>query len=126
MAAALSDPSADAGAAPGEEGLAYTRREVEGYLPSGWLIAEPEDDGGAGWDDAEWVGRWDAEAEAWTLPILDGADVEWAVTVDRSGVAKHGRMGALRAAVDDAYRGRLGRPTRGLGISRGLRGLFSR
>ena len=107
------------------DGLAYTRREVESYLPSGWLIAEEDDDRSEEWTGV-WVGRWDAKEETWTLPIIDGADVEWGVTVDRSGVAKHGRLGALRAAVDDAFRGRLGRPTRGLGISRGLRGLFSR
>jgi hypothetical protein len=40
----------------------------------------------------------------------------WDVEVDQKAVDEDGRLEALQAAMDDLYKGRLGRRTRGLGF----------
>lgn len=84
----------------------YTHDELRSYLPSGWEILE----GGHG--------VWDAKKRTLTLRILDNVDFDWPVTVSAADADQHGRIEALRRAMDETFRARLGRPTRGLGISR--------
>lgn len=84
----------------------YTDDELRSFLPSGWEIL----DGGRG--------AWDAKKRALTVRILDNVDFDWPVTVTAAQADEHGRLEALRRAMDDTFRSRLGRPTRGLGISR--------
>jgi hypothetical protein len=40
------------------------------------------------------------------------------VAVTAAAVAEHGRLEALHRAMEDVFRARLGRPTRGLGLAR--------
>lgn len=84
----------------------YTFDELRSYLPSGW---ELHDEGRASWD---------AEKKALTVRVIDNVDFDWPVTVTGADADEHGRLEALRRAMDDVFRARLGRPTRGLGISR--------
>lgn len=84
----------------------YTLDELKSYLPTGWELL----DGGAA--------AWDSKQGALTLRVLDNVDFDWPVTVTAAAAEKHGRLVALQRAMDDVFRARLGRPTRGLGISR--------
>jgi hypothetical protein len=83
----------------------YTSDELRSYLPSGWAIL----DGGRG--------AWDPKRRTLTVRILDNVDFDWPVTVTAAAAGEHGRLEALRLAMDDTFRSRLGRPTRGLGVS---------
>lgn len=83
----------------------YTLDELRSYLPSGWELL----DGGRS--------SWDAKNKALTLRVIDNVDFDWPVTVTAAEADEHGRLEALRRAMDDTFRSRLGRPTRGLGIS---------
>ena len=76
--------------------LSYTAEELHGYLPSGWRLADP--DGGV----------WDARKARWTTAVADGAEMEWTLRVDGAEAGKHGRLEALRRAVDRVYREALG------------------
>ena len=51
------------------------------------------------------------------MRILDNVHFDWPVTVTAAAAGEHGRLEALRLAMDDTFRSRLGRPTRGLGVS---------
>lgn len=84
----------------------YDFDELRSYLPSGWELLE----GGRA--------SWDARKKALTLRVIDDVDFDWPVTVTAAEADEHGRLEALRRAMDDIFRARLGRPTRGLGISR--------
>lgn len=84
--------------------LSYLPIEIRSYLPTGWKM--PEDGGGA----------WDAAKGVWSTRLTDGADFDWPLAVKASDAAKHGRLEALRLAVDRVFRDRLGKPTRGLGL----------
>ena len=84
----------------------YTLDELRSYLPTGWELLE----GGAA--------AWNPKGKALTLRVLDGVDFDWPVTVAAGAVAEHGRLEALRRAMDDVFSARLGRPTRGLGFAR--------
>lgn len=88
------------------EDLRYTDAELRSYLPSGWELA---DDGRS---------EWDAERQALTVRVIDNVDFDWPVVVRARDAAEHGRLEALRRAMDEVYRDRLGKPTRGLGLAR--------
>ncbi len=83
----------------------YTLDEVHSYLPTGWELAG---DGQPTWDD---------EKHRLTFTVLDGVDFDWPVHVTAAEVDEHGRLGALQRAMDDVFRQRLGRHTRGLGLA---------
>jgi hypothetical protein len=87
--------------------ISYTRIEIESFLPSGWgLSAEvPE-------------GRWEPQEQAWRTTVRDGAGFEWPLVVAAAEARDAGRLEALRRAFDRLFRGRLGVPTRGLGLGR--------
>lgn len=82
----------------------YTSDELRSYLPSGWEVLSGR-------------AAWDAKKQALTVRILDNVDFDWPVTVTAAAAGEHGRLEALRLAMDDTFRSRLGRPTRGLGVS---------
>jgi hypothetical protein len=84
----------------------YTPEELRSYLPTGWELL----DGGAA--------AWDPKKKALTLRVLDNVEFDWPVAVTAAAVAGHGRLEALHRAMEDVFRDRLGRPTRGLGIAR--------
>ena len=90
--------------------LDYSRIELEGFLPTGWKLAA---EGGKG--------AWDPRREVWRTSVRDGLDMEWPLLVGGPDAARLGRLPALRAAIDELFRARLGRGTRGLGISTGGR-----
>ena len=79
------------------EAVAYTDRELIGYLPSGWNLAEEAEDA-----------QWNARKGTWTLTVTDGAETDWPIVVKAKEVAKHGRLEALRQAMDRVYREALG------------------
>lgn len=81
----------------------YTDEELKSFLPLGWhVIGQPE------WDDKRGV---------LTLTVIDPVEFDWPVHVSAKAVAKEGRLGAFKSAIDDVYRQRLGRHTRGLGMA---------
>jgi hypothetical protein len=77
--------------------IRYNDLEVSGYLPSGWTL-------GASIESAQWNTR----RRTWTLRVTDPAQVEWDLVVREQDVEKHGRIEALRRAVDQVYRTGLG------------------
>ncbi len=88
------------------ESVRYTPEELRSYLPSGWELA---DDGAV---------EWDGRREALTLRVIDNVKFDWPVTVRAKDAAAHGRLEALRRAMDQVFRERLGPSTRGLGLAR--------
>lgn len=84
----------------------YTRDELSSYLPSGWELLDGEQP------------AWNGKKKELTLRVIDGVDFDWPVVVKAGDVARHGRLSALERAMDETFRSRLGRPTRGLGIGR--------
>jgi hypothetical protein len=87
------------------EALSYTVDELRSYLPSGWELA----DGG------EQV--WDPGKRRVVVRVYDNVEFDWPVAITAGAVDEHGRLQALKRAMDLAFRSRLGRPTRGLGVS---------
>jgi hypothetical protein len=88
------------------EAVHYTEAELKSFLPGGWELAG----GGAA--------EWDDRRQALTLWVVDNVKFDWPVVVRARDAARHGRLEALRRAIDEVYRDRLGRPTRGLGLAR--------
>lgn len=84
--------------------VSYIEDEIRSYLPTGWNLAEP----GV-------AGEWKDEHDAWASRVIDEVDFDYQVVVRPGDVEEHGRMGALKRAVDYVQRQRLGKPTRGLG-----------
>ena len=83
--------------------LTYTTDELESYLPTGWeIVGEP---------------AWDDSKNQLTITVLDNVDFDWPVVVTAKAADEHGRIGALDRAMDDVFRTRLGRHTRGLGLA---------
>lgn len=78
------------------EPLAYTETEVKSVLPSGWSL--PEDS----------PGSWEAAKGRWTARVLDDVEFDWPVVVQADAAARLGRFEALRQAMDQVYRERLG------------------
>jgi hypothetical protein len=67
--------------------LSYTEIELESYLPAGWSLGKP-------------VPSWDEKKEAFHVVAVDGSDLDWDLWVPKAEAAKHGRIEALRRAVD--------------------------
>lgn len=86
------------------EELSYTENEIRSYLPSGWNFNEDTD------------GIWDPKKKTWAITIHDEVDFDWPLVVSAHEAAEHGRMEALRRAMDRTQRERLGKRTRGLGF----------
>jgi hypothetical protein len=79
-----------------DEPLDYTETEVHSYLPTGWSLAGGD------------AGGWDAKKRAWRLTVIDNVDFDWPVEVAAGTAAELGRLEALRRAMDQVYRERLG------------------
>ncbi len=75
----------------------FTATEIRGLLPGGWNLADPAD-----------PGSWDGSGRRWRTGLLDSADVRREVAVDAGEIDRHGRLEALRRAVDRVYREALG------------------
>ncbi len=73
----------------------YSAAEIQAYLPSGWRPADRR------------AGLLDAPAAVWELEVLDGADMPWRLAVSAAEAARHGRLEALRRAVDRLCRAAL-------------------
>lgn len=78
------------------EPLTFLPIEVTSYLPSGWGLID------------EHGGRWDARRRAWSAEVYDSADNQWTIRVAGADADKHGRLAALKLAVDELYREALG------------------
>lgn len=79
------------------EPLAYTRHDLMAYLPTGWGLAQPAEEG-----------VWNPKKRTWTLLVHDGAEVDWPLVVKAAEAEKHGPREALRLAMDRVYREGLG------------------
>lgn len=78
------------------EPIGYTETEIRSFLPTGWnLMGTPG-------------GTWDAKQKVWRTTLLDNVDFDWPLEVKTGDVSSHGRMEALRRAMDRVYRERLG------------------
>jgi len=80
----------------------YTDDELRSYLPSGWELAPKEND------------AWDPEKQVYRLTVIDEVDHDWPVKVTAADAQQHGRMEALRQAMEATQFGRLGWRTKGL------------
>lgn len=78
------------------EPLGYTEVEVKSVLPSGWSLLEDS------------AGSWESGKGIWTTRVLDDVDFDWPVVVKAEAAARLGRLEALRLAMDQVYRERLG------------------
>jgi hypothetical protein len=67
--------------------LAYTDVELESYLPSGWVLADAEP-------------HWDEKEGAFYAKVVDGSELDWDLWVPKADADRHGRIEALRRAVD--------------------------
>jgi hypothetical protein len=74
--------------------LLYTDVELESYIPSGWSLAEGRMCG------------WDAKDSAFRCTVVDGSDLDWELVVPLAETERHGRIEALRRAVDELDRKR--------------------
>lgn len=81
----------------------YTSEEMKSYLPTGWALADFRET------------EWNAKKGVLTFYVLDNVDFDWPVRVKAADVDEKGRLEALGHALDDVFRQRLGRPTRGMG-----------
>jgi hypothetical protein len=90
---------------PKYDELYFTEEEIRGFLPSGWNIPEGDE------------GEWDEEHNNWCVMVHDEVDFEYPLIVRLTDAQANGRLKALRAAVDQTYRGRLGKGTRGMGVT---------
>ena len=67
--------------------LSYIETELESYLPAGWVLAEVEP-------------HWDEGEGAFHAKVLDGSYLDWDLWVPKAEADRHGRIEALRRAVD--------------------------
>jgi hypothetical protein len=74
--------------------LSYTEVELESYIPSGWSLSADE------------PARWDPGESAFRATVLDGSDLDWELVVPLAESERHGRIEALRRAVDELDRKR--------------------
>ncbi len=72
----------------------YTDVELESYIPTGWVLAD---------DDAP---GWNQKRKGFRATVIDGSDLDWELFVPHKEVDEHGRIEALRRAVDTLYRER--------------------
>jgi hypothetical protein len=81
-----------------DDPLSYTDDEVRSFLPSGWTVAAVGGEPGA----------WNPKNRSWKATVLDNVEFDWPVVVQSWEAASHGRIEALRLAMDKVYRERLG------------------
>lgn len=74
--------------------LFYTDVELESYLPSGWTLVAGEEP------------VWEEEGGDFRFRALDSCEMEWEIVVPKKEVDEHGRIEALRRAVDRLFRER--------------------
>ena len=74
--------------------LIFTDVELESYIPSGWTLAEGRPCG------------WNQKESAFLCTVMDGSDLDWELKVPLADVERHGRIEALRRAVDELDRKR--------------------
>lgn len=74
--------------------LIYTDVELDSYIPSGWSLAEGRERG------------WNEKDGAFRFVVLDGSELDWELVVPLAETRRHGRIEALRRAVDDLDRNR--------------------
>ncbi len=67
--------------------LSYTDLELESYLLSGWVLADDEP-------------HWDEKEGAFHAKVVDGSELDWDLFVPKAEADRHGRIEALRRAVD--------------------------
>lgn len=78
--------------------LHYNLTEIQSYLPTGWNLVDVEN-----------PGHWDAKRKVWEVAVHDGADMAWTVHVPFGAVSEHGRLEALRRAMNKVYREGIGK-----------------
>ena len=74
--------------------VSFTTVELASYLPAGWTLA------------AEPAPSWDEGKGAFRCTVIDLCDLDWELVVPRKDVDAHGRIEALRRAVDHLDRKR--------------------
>ncbi|HEX5759414.1 MAG TPA: hypothetical protein VF121_09490 [Thermoanaerobaculia bacterium] len=79
-----------------DEALGYTEVEVRSYLPTGWGLARTRS------------GAWDDKKRLWRATVIDNVEFDWPLEVSPDEAAEHGRIEALRLAMNRVYRERLG------------------
>jgi len=67
--------------------LSYIEIELESYLPAGWTLGQPEP-------------HWQDDKGAFHARVLDGSFLAWDLWIPKEEADKHGRIEALRRAVD--------------------------
>jgi hypothetical protein len=70
--------------------LSYTDVELESYLPAGWTLGDP----------AGPAPHWHGGKESFHAKVIDGSRLDWDLWVPKAEVDRHGRIEALRRAVD--------------------------
>jgi len=73
--------------------LSYTEIELESYQVSGWVLADA-------------APHWHEGKAAFHATVVDGSELEWDLWVPKAEADRHGRIEALRRAVDKLDRGR--------------------
>jgi hypothetical protein len=68
--------------------VSYTDVELASYLPAGWTLA------------ADPAPTWDEKEGAFRCTVYDGSDLDWPLLVGKGDVDAHGRIEALRRAID--------------------------
>jgi hypothetical protein len=76
--------------------LSYLPVEIRSYLPSGWKLVEGD------------AGSFDGPRDLFRIEVLDPAEVDWQLEVSGRSALAHGRVEALRQAMDKLYREALG------------------
>ena len=74
--------------------VSFTDVELASYLPAGWVLATSP------------APRWDDEKGVFRCTVVDGSDLEWPLAVGKGDVDEHGRIGALKRAIDKLDRER--------------------
>lgn len=81
---------------PLQSPLQYTETEIRSYLPTGWdLLGDSQ-------------GAWDAKKKVWRARVIDNVDFDWPVEVKPDAAGRLGRLEALRVAMNQVFRERLG------------------
>ena len=74
--------------------VSFTDVELASYLPAGWLLAESPPP------------TWDADEGAFRCTVIDGSELDWPLLVAKGDVDEHGRIPALKRAIDKLDRER--------------------
>jgi hypothetical protein len=77
--------------------LQYTETEIRSFLPTGCDLLADRQGGG-----------WDPKKKVWRATVIDNVDFDYPLEVKAEAVGKLDRLEALRRAMDQLYRERLG------------------